>query len=124
MTMLTTGAGKLTNIILFSLVLQGRCFTSFTSVAGPQPPSQPRQSNVHEEKCPKPGLSTKLHAFSPQGVNLVVGMLGGAIGVGAAYPFDTIKTKMQTFQESNPGQLQAFLGFFLIKCLNIMFVPS
>ena len=100
---MTLKVGKLACIFVCMSVSRVHCFTSFTSAVLPRPPSQPRQSNARDENRVKPGHSTKLHAFSPQGVNLVAGMLGGAIGVGAAYPFDTIKTKMQTFQESNPG---------------------
>jgi hypothetical protein len=35
------------------------------------------------------------------------GSLGGAIGVGAAYPFDTLKTKAQTFEVEDDRAWQA-----------------
>jgi hypothetical protein len=39
----------------------------------------------------------------PAAVSLVAGMLGGAIGVGVAYPLDTLKTKTQSGAGSGPS---------------------
>jgi hypothetical protein len=68
----------------------GRCFSSSTL----RRRSSPLQFNPSVEPPP---LST---------VNLIAGMLGGSIGVGVAYPFDTIKVKMQSFLELNPGKMR------------------
>ena len=42
-------------------------------------------------------------AALPQFVTLGAGMLGGAIGVGVAYPLDTLKTKVQAYSGDGAG---------------------
>ena len=77
----------------------GRCFSSSTLRRYSSPlqfkPSVDRRSVALYVEPPP--LST---------VNLIAGMLGGSIGVGVAYPFDTIKVKMQSFLELNPGKMR------------------
>ena len=47
--------------------------------------------------------SCAVEATVPAAVSLVAGMIGGSIGVGVAYPLDTLKTKQQAgFSSANP----------------------
>ena len=63
---------------------------------------------INKYKFKRNSLSTKLSFLD----SLLAGSLAGAIGFGAAYPFDSIKTKSQTLAasllQSNISKLNTF----------------
>lgn len=48
-------------------------------------------------------LLPRMGAEVPAAISLGAGMLGGAVGVGVAYPLDTLKTKMQARESALPN---------------------
>lgn len=58
-----------------------------------------RRSTPFQEKSIKSKSSTSLSVILGTGAaSLLAGSLGGAVGVGVAYPFDTLKTKSQVYR--------------------------
>ena len=107
--MASAGICRLAYVVTFTLLAKAHSFSTHNSVAWPLGSSLPQRSNARAYKKVKPSRDKTLNVVALNNINLVAGMLGGAIGVGVAYPFDTIKVKMQSFQELNPGQLGAFM---------------
>lgn len=92
----------LTTLLLSATVTPTLCFRApCTAVARPR---RLGHSRVHMSA----GGAT---AMVPAAVSLVAGSLGGAIGLGVAYPLDTLKTKTQSSagdsMPSNPFALAA-----------------
>ena len=63
----------------------------------------PRVVPVHRVVQSKRSLNVRPAVVIPPEVNLAAGMLAGAIGVGVAYPLDTVKVKTQAFLETAPS---------------------
>jgi len=63
---------------------------------------------------PRTGLCSLRASILPASIiPSVAGAIGGAIGVGAAFPFDTLKTKAQTY-ESGEGEERQAMGIVAI----------
>ncbi|KAL7520029.1 hypothetical protein ACHAWX_004780 [Stephanocyclus meneghinianus] len=54
--------------------------------------------------CPEQRVQTRLSVLNAGIASLLAGSVGGAIGVGVAYPFDTIKTKAQVYSSRQRRQ--------------------
>ena len=59
------------------------------------------QQNRHNDHRSSPTTTTSLSVLGTGVASLLAGSVGGAIGVGVAYPLDTLKTKSQVYGQQN-----------------------
>ncbi len=68
--------------------------------APPLPQAAPIRLRAHRARLPM--CVAGAETASAATISLLAGMASGAIGVGVAYPLDTIKTKMQAYRTGGP----------------------
>lgn len=84
-----------------SLSYSGNTFTTHGFSSGQHHPVRPARihHNTHTTRC-----STSLSVIGAGAASILAGSVGGAIGVGVAYPLDTLKTKSQVYGQQKSAQ--------------------
>ena len=81
------------------------CELALSALACARVPAASSFGSIPSGRLPQP---PRMSMDVPVAVSLGAGMLGGAVGVGVAYPLDTLKTKMQARDSAlaNPSPLR------------------
>jgi hypothetical protein len=101
------------SILLLTLLQQSHAFSSHghCNIIKPSLPhykSQYQDDSHHMHSIPprQHRTTTRLSVIGTGAASLLAGSVGGAIGVGVAYPFDTLKTKSQVYSQQQSQQRQ------------------